>query len=72
MRTWRSCLTIIGVGFILIGFLLLIAFVVGYDPAGVSGRLGVNLLLLGLFLVGFWALGAGLVFFSIRASRKKS
>ncbi len=62
MRYLRSCMTIIGVGSFLFGLLLLIAFVVGYDPTGVSSRLGVNIFVLGLFLLGFWALGGGLLF----------
>jgi len=62
MQYLRSCMTIIGVGSLLLGLLLLIAFGVGYDPTGVSSRLGVNIFVLGLFLLGFWALGGGLLY----------
>ena len=66
MQYLRSCMTIIGVGSFLFGLLLLIAFVVGYDP---TGRLGVNIFVLGLFLLGFWALGGGLLYAVYRMSR---
>ena len=55
-------MTIVGVGAILLGLLLLFGVIFGYDPTGVSGRLGANIFVLVIFLVGFWGLGAGLLY----------
>lgn len=72
MRKWRSCMTIIGVGSLLFGLLLLVAFIFGYDPVSVSGGRGLNLLILGLFLAGFWGVGAALIYAARRLGKAGS
>ena len=73
MKNLRSCMTVIGVGSILLGLLLLIAVLVGYDdPAGVSNRLGVNLLILGIFLAGFWGIGSALLYIARKMDKGES
>ena len=73
MKNLRSCMTIIGVGSILFGLLLLIAVLVGYDdPAGVSNRLGVNFLILGIFLAGFWGIGSALIYIVYKLGKDKT
>ena len=58
----RGCISIIGVGSLLLGLLLLLGVLFGYDPTGVSGQLATNLFLLVLLLVGFWGLGVVLLY----------
>ncbi|MFN2201213.1 MAG: hypothetical protein ACK2UO_08400 [Caldilineaceae bacterium] len=55
-------MTIVGAGSILLGLLLLLGVLFAYDPTGVTGRLGTNLFVLAIFLIGFWGLGAGLLY----------
>ena len=67
MKNLRSCMTILGAGAILFGVLLLLAVLFGYnDPTGVSNRLGANLLILTIFLVGFFGVGAGLIYAAMK------
>lgn len=58
----RGCMSIVGIGSLLLGLLLLLGVLFGYDPTGVSGQLATNLFLLILLLAGFWGLGVGLLY----------
>lgn len=67
MRYLRSCMTIMGIGSILLGLLLFFSVLFGYnDPIGVANRLNVNLLLMTVFLFGFIVLGGALIYASIK------
>lgn len=67
MRNWRGCTTVVGIGSLLFGLLLLLAVVFGFDPTGVSGQLGLNLFVLIIFLIGFWGIGIGLLYLANRS-----
>jgi hypothetical protein len=67
MKNLRGCMTIVRAGSLLLGLLLLLAVVFGYDPTGVAGQLGLNLFILAILLLGFWGLGGALLYVAYRS-----
>ncbi len=67
MKYGRGCMTVIGIGLLLLGLLLLLGVVFGYDPTGATSRLGLNLFVLAVFLVGFWGLGGALLYVAYKS-----